>query len=362
MIFDDKKKAVYLLAHTKGIGSIKGRRVISALSDITMLFSKIVILRDALTRIIGEKEYVELCENVRTFDFDKLEEEYASQETKIITVVDEEYPKSLMCYEDMPLILYCKGDISLLNKPCFAVVGTRYPTKYGVRATEEFVSQLSSRFCIVSGFARGVDSKAHRVCLDVKGKTIAVMGCGVDVVYPAENYALYKDILSYGLVISEYDNKTKATACNFPSRNRIISGLSSGVLITEAGEKSGTMITKDYALSQGKDVYCVPGSIYSNASGGCNRSIRECQSRAVMDINDIYDEMGIGKVDTKKPNNIQLDFNEEMILNKLNQNGEMHFEEILDEVDLTVPQLNSLLIKMEAVGLINKTKTNYWSV
>ncbi len=362
MMFDDKKKAVYLLAHTKGIGNVKGRRVISALSDVTRLLYDINSLGETLIRIIGEKEYTELSSNVNTIDFVELEKLYLNQETKLVTFVEDEYPKSLLSYEDMPLILYCKGDISLLNKPCFAVVGTRYPTKYGLRATEEFVSQLSGRFCIVSGFARGIDSKAHRVCLDTMGKTIAVMGCGVNIVYPAENYALYKDIANYGLIISEYDNNTKVNACNFPARNRIISGLSSGVLITEAGEKSGTMITKDYAMAQGKDIYCVPGSIYSNTSGGCNRSIRECQSRAVLDVNDIYDEMGIGKIETTKPTNIQLDFNEELIINKLTLNGEMHFEEILEEVDLTVPQLNSLLIKMEAVGLINKTRTNYWSV
>lgn len=362
MKLSDKQKAIYLIAHTKGIGNIKGRRIIENIPNVADILTDISTCRNFILSATGEKEYGELCVTLNEIDFAIVEEKLTKLDINLVCLSESTYPISLLPYDDMPLILYCKGDIELLNKPCFAVVGTRYPTKYGLRATEEFVTRLSEKFCIVSGMARGVDSKAHRVSLDNRGKTIAVLGCGVDVVYPPENYSLYKDIVSYGLVISEYEEGTKANACNFPARNRIISGLSDGVLITEAGLKSGTFITHKYALEQGKDVYCVPGSIYNNMSGGCNRSIRECQSRAVLDINDIYDEMGINKVETAKPSALQLDINEEVIVSCITQNGEMHFEELLDQVDLTVPQLNSLLMKMETVGLINKTKTNYWSV
>lgn len=362
MKLSERQKAIYLIAHTKGIGNIKGKRLIQGISDVENILTDIERYRGKIVAIVGEKEYVEMCAALSEIDFCEVESRLTKLDITLVCVGEDNYPTSLLPYEDMPLILYCKGDISLLNKPCFAVVGTRYPTKYGLRATEEFTASLSERFCIVSGMARGVDSKAHRVALDSKGKTIAVLGCGVDVVYPAENYALQQDIVSYGLVISEYDEGTKANACNFPARNRIISGLSKGVLITEAGIKSGTFITHKYALEQGKDIYCVPGSIYNASSGGCNKSIRECQSRAVLDVNDIYEEMGINKVDIIKPSAMQLDINEEIIINCIAKGGEMHFEELLNEVDLTVPQLNSLLIKMETVGLINKTKSNYWSV
>lgn len=362
MKFSDKQKAIYLIAHTKGIGNIKGRRIIDNLPEIENILTDLSSWRNRILTVTSEKDYLELSATIKEINFDNLEDKLTKLNIELVCLSEDTYPKSLLAYEDMPLILYCIGDISLLNARCFAVVGTRYPTKYGIRATEEFTASLCEKFCIVSGMARGVDSKAHRTCLDNRGKTIAVFGCGVDVVYPQENYALYKDIATYGLIISEYEEGTKANACNFPQRNRIISGLSEGVLITEAGLKSGTFITHKYALEQGKDVYCVPGSIYNSASGGCNRSIRECQSRAVLDINDIYDEMGINKVETTKPSAIQLDINEEIIVSCITQNGEMHFEELLDEVDLTVPQLNSLLMKMETIGLINKTKTNYWSV
>ncbi len=362
MKFSERQKAIYLIAHTKGIGNVKGRRLIQGITSVEKIHTSIESFRGKIISLAGEKEYAEMQALLEEIDFGEVESRLTKLNIDIVCLGDDAYPKSLLPYEDMPLIIYCKGDISLLNKPCFAVVGTRYPTKYGLRATEEFTASLVERFCIVSGMARGVDSKAHRVALDNRGKTICVLGCGVDVVYPSENYALYQDIASYGLVISEYAEGTKANACNFPARNRIISGLSEGVLITEAGLKSGTFITHKYALEQGKDVYCVPGSIYNASSGGCNRSIRECQSRAVLDVNDIYDEMGINKVEITKPSAIQLDINEEIIVNCITQGGEMHFEELLNEVDLTVPQLNSLLTKMEMVGLINKTKSNYWSV
>ena len=142
----------------------------------------------------------------------------------------------------------------------------------------------------------------------------------------------------------------------------VISGLSRAVLITEAGENSGTMLTLNYALNQGKDVFCVPGSIYNKASAGCNKAIKECQTRLAVNVNDVYAELGMEKTDVSKPSNIQLDVNEDNIINALSRNGEMHFEEILGVVDISVPQLNALLTKMTAIGLITKTKHNYWSI
>ena len=357
-----RQKAVIIINRTTGIGKIKARRIIEELGEKPeIIFDGVSMLRKRLLSILTEKDYGELCLSVQTGC--ELEENTLTQKgICLATIVDEEYPEGLKVYPDAPIMLYYKGDVSLLKSNIFAVVGTRYPTRYGVRVTEEFVGNLSSRFTIVSGMARGVDSVAHRACLDNYGKTIAVLGCGVDVIYPPENKGLYDEIVERGLVISEYAPGEGANAHNFPARNRIISGLSRGVLVTEAGEKSGTILTINYALEQGKDVFCVPGSIYNQASAGCNRYIKECQSRAVVDVNDIYDEIGMKKADLSKPSALQLDVNESAILDELTRKGEMHFEELLDVVDLTVPQLNSLLIKMESVGLITKTKHNYWSV
>lgn len=362
MKLTNEQKAIYAILHTQGIGRSKCGKLLDKINNFGKIYEDVALLKSKLIQIISEKEYFALCESLKTIDFPQLEKLLEKNQVKMISVLDKEYPSSLNKLEDRPLILYCKGNIRLLNVECFAVIGTRYPTRYGIRVTEEFVTKLAERFCIVSGLARGVDSLAHKYTLQVKGKTIAVLGSGMDVVYPPENYDLYNEIIKTGLIISEYDMGTAANAYNFPARNRIVSGLSRGVLVTEAGIKSGTMITINCAEEQGVGVYCVPGSIYNAASGGCNKSIKICQSRMVLDVNDIYEEMGLNKVDIKKPSAIQLDINEERIITELTKNGEMHFEELIGIVDLTVPQLNSMLIKMEAVGLINKTKFNYWSV
>ncbi len=361
MKLTDKQKAVLIVTSAYGIGVTKGRKLLDAI-DADDMANNLAKCRSKIIALLGEKDYREICISAANANFDETERKLELCKVKLVTILDEEYPKNMLCYEDAPLLLYCKGDIGLLNLPAFAVVGTRFPTKYGVRATEEFVSKLSERFVIVSGMARGIDSVSHRTALESRGKTVAVLGCGVDVVYPPENKSLYDEIAEYGLVISEYPLGEAATAHNFPARNRIISGISRAVLITEAGESSGTMLTLNYALNQGKDVFCVPGSIFNKASAGCNKAIKECQTRLVTDVNDIYSELGMTKTDVSKPSNIQLDVNEDSVLNALAKNGEMHFEEILDVVDLSVPQLNSLLTKMTAVGLITKTKYNYWSI
>ena len=362
MSLTERQKAVLVINRANGIGKVKTRKIIQALDNCPeILLRNISLYRAKLMQCLSEKDYSELCLSLQQ-SFDETEKELERKGITVLTIADENYPKSLIVYDDAPIVLYCKGDISLLNQNCFAVVGTRYPTRYGVRVTEEFVSELSARFCIVSGMARGVDTIAHRSCLNAFGKTIAVLGCGVDVVYPAENKGIYDEIVERGIVISEYPPGEGVSAHNFPARNRIISGLSRGVLVTEAGEKSGTILTINYALDQGKDVFCVPGSIYNPASAGCNRYIKECQCRAVTNVNDIYDEIGLKKVDLTKPSAIQLDINENAIVEALTKNGEMHFEELLQVADLTVPQLNSLLIKMESVGLIVKSKHNYWSI
>lgn len=362
MKLSNKQRAVIILSKTKGIGVVKGRKIIDIVSNLEAIAYDLGSIRSELVAICGEKLYREICVSASGINFDNLERLYTEKGVKIVTVVDDEYPRAMLCYEDAPLLLYCKGDLRLLNVPSFAVVGTRFPTKYGIRVTEDFVEKLVERFCIVSGMARGVDSCAHKMALKERGKTIAVLGCGVDVIYPPENHQLYHDIIENGLIISEYDVGEQANAHNFPARNRIISGLSRAVLITEAGENSGTMLTLKYSLEQGKDVFCVPGSIYNKASTGCNKSIKSCQTRMVTDVNDIYYELGMNKVSNLKPSGLQLDINEDNIVNALTKNGEMHFEELLEVVDLGVSQLNSLLIKMTAIGLITKTKNNYWSI
>ena len=187
------------------------------------------------------------------------------------------YPEKLKFISCPPKQLFCLGNLKLLNQKSIAVIGSRQYSSYGERAAKDFAFHLAMKgICIVSGFAKGIDSFAHQACIEANGETIAVLGSGLDVIYPKENQKMYDEILFHnGLIISEFDLGTPPNRQNFPSRNRIISGLSDGVLVIEARKHSGTNITVDFALEQGKEVYVIPGNIYSKTSDGTNFLIKE---------------------------------------------------------------------------------------
>lgn len=219
---------------------------------------------------------------------------------KYTTPIDEDYPIRLTELKDMPIALYYKGSLAITMEPhTLGVVGSRRPTFYGVMETEEFVSELTSRgIVIVSGMAYGIDSKAHRAAIDSGGKTIAVLGGGVDICYPQVNIDLYQEISENHLLISEYEPGTAHVSKNFPMRNRIISGLSDGLLLVEAALRSGTLITADYALEQGKSIYGIPGRASDVMSRGVNSIIK--QGAALVDspsdiIKDIFNESFLPK-------------------------------------------------------------------
>ncbi len=210
----------------------------------------------------------------------------------VITLHDPSYPQALKYTADPPIVLYCRGRLTQ-DELCVAVVGSRKATWYGLDMSKRLSSELARHgVTVVSGMARGVDSRAHYGALEAGGRTIAVLGCGVDIVYPRENRNLMNEICSKGAVISEFLPGTEPMPFNFPARNRIISGLSQGVVIVEASEKSGSLITADYALEQGRDVFAVPGNINSVNSSGTNRLIRE-GARIITCAGDILDELNV---------------------------------------------------------------------
>lgn len=195
----------------------------------------------------------------------------------IMTIKDKDYPKNLLHIYDAPAILYYKGDKELLHTNIIAMVGCRECSDYGKEVSIKFSYELAKcGITIISGMAKGIDSYSHIGCIKGGGKTIAVLGNGLDIVYPKENSSLYNEILSTGgLILSEYIIGTKPSKLNFPARNRIISGLGKGIIVVEAKEKSGTLNTVDFALEQGKEVFVVPGSITSANSVGTNELIKQ---------------------------------------------------------------------------------------
>lgn len=280
-----------------------------------------------------------------------------------VTVLSDLYPAVLKDIYDPPQVLYCRGDLSLLGEDVerLAVVGTRRITRYGKDVTREFVSAFAKAgICVVSGLARGVDSAAHKAALEEGGKTVAVLGCGPDVVYPSENAELYDEIVSKGLVISEYPPGTPPHAFRFPERNRIISGISKGVLVTEAGAGSGSMITADCAIEQGRDLYVVPGNIFSESSRGCNDKIKELQAAAVTCPEDI---IGTREQRTDRESlAVQLTLDQARIISFLEECESAHFSELLEKSGLGVNELTALLSEMEIYGFINKLGGNYYSI
>ena len=244
---------------------------------------KVNQIGDILSEEILRKEYRQGLDN---------ELKYLNKNNiKHITIQDEEYPEKLRHIYDSPISIYCKGNISLLKEFSLAIIGCRENTEYGKVVTNYIGYNLGKeKLVTVSGLAKGIDSIAHKATLMGKGKTIAVIGSGLDNIYPKENIKLAEEIVKAGgLIISEYPIGTKPLNMNFPARNRIISGLSDGVIVIEAKKKSGTMITVDFALEQGKNVFVIPGNLTSKNSEGTNELIKQ-GAKCVTCMEDIYEE------------------------------------------------------------------------
>jgi len=275
----------------------------------------------------------------------------------IYTYFDKEYPSALKVIDYAPLVLYVKGDHSVVNELSIAVVGTRYPTVYGMNATEKLVFELAKKgLIIVSGLARGIDAIAHKTCMKAGSKTIAVLGCGISIDYPKENAPLKHEISTKGALISEFSINCKPYKDNFPLRNRIISALSAGVLVVEASDRSGALITARYALEQGKEVFAVPGSIFSLQSLGTNYLIKKGHAKLIQKTDDIIEEIPHylkkhTKLKIESPL-IEINPEEKFILNSLPTEETIYLDDLSLLTDLKPAALLPILLQLELKGLI----------
>lgn len=263
---------------------------------------------------------------------------------------EENYPQSLIYYSDCPFGMFFKGDISIINKnKNLSVVGSRNCTRYGSDATDYIIYELRHyEINIVSGLGRGIDSAAHRSAIKNKLKTVAILGCGINVVYPKENKNLYEQIINEGgCIFSEFPLGTKPLSLNFPIRNRIISGMSDGVLIIEGGEKSGTLITAGAALNQGKDIVVVPGSIFSLESKGTNKLIGD-GARIFNNIQDILDLLNIYSVSINNNREISIKNPLESKLCNIINDNPIHIDNIIKLTHIDINQLYKLLFELQA--------------
>lgn len=276
----------------------------------------------------------------------------------------EKYPDRLKYIDCPPPILYYIGDISLVEDDCVAVIGSRVSSSYGRKCAENFAETFAIHdVCVVSGMAEGIDGCAQNAALNGGGTTIAVLGGGVDHIYPQSNANLYKRICENGLVISEFPLASQPQKSNFPYRNRLIIGLSDCLVVTEAGLPSGTMSTVDYALEQGKNVYAVPGSINSPTSAGTNYLIKNGCFCAI-DPYDVLSEFGKFKIDKSKgsiPYDENLDSLQNDIL-KLLTIEDLSFEQLEEALNVDTEQLNMALTMLEICGYVDKEAGRTYSL
>jgi len=284
-------------------------------------------------------------------EMDRLEE----RDIQVLTWEDSSYPPRLKEIYSAPAVLYLKGNLLPEDEWAVAVVGTRRATVYGREATEQMAGGLGrNRVTVVSGLAKGIDTAAHQAAIREGGRTIAVLGSSLDCLYPAENARLAAAIIEHGAVLSEYPLGTKPAPTNFPWRNRIISGLSLGVLVVEAGEDSGANITVKYALEQNREVFAVPGGIFWPKSRGANNWIKQ-GAKLVMDVGDILEELNLQMIPQQKEARAILpaDEVEASLLSRLSRDP-THIDELRAASGLPISTVSSTLAMMELKGMVRQ--------
>ncbi len=354
----EEKLYIGALQSVSGIGAVTIRLLIEVFEEPSIAWHAseaelyaLPFMKEAQVRAIVEKR--------KTFSVDYFYSYLEKERIGYITFIEEEYPPLLAQIYQAPVGLFYKGEWFLPKWP-LAMVGARHATPYGKNVAAYFAGALAeSGVTIISGGATGIDSVVHEAALQAGGKTIAVLGNGVDIVYPKHNKRLFSLIEEQGLLISEYTPGTKPIGGNFPSRNRIISGLSRGVVVVEAASRSGTLITADYALSEGRDVFAIPGNVLSKHAEGTHWLMRQ-GAIVLIKPEDVLGEYGW--FEEKEGSQIEktvLSFTleENIVLQALSSERETPLELILQKTDLSFSKLSVLLLSLELKGAI-KSKGN----
>ncbi len=316
-------------------------------------------------KFISEKAIKNIVKYKTKSYLDDINEKLNKCGMKYVTVDQDSYPEKLKNIFDPPYVLFYRGNRDVLDNFSIAVVGSRKATGYGAMCAQKFSKELSEQgVSVISGMAYGIDSRSHEASLAGKGKTVAVLGSSVDRPYPIRNKGLMERIIeNNGAVISEYPPETNALPGFFPMRNRIISGISNGVLIVEAAKKSGSLITMDYALEQGKNVFAVPGNINSRMSEGTNTIIRE-GAKLVTCIKDILEEYDIKTCIHKRKfkEDAKLSELEKKIVKLLKINGSMHVDLICANTGICIKDVLGVLNILQIKGIVLELGGNVYSV
>ena len=333
-----------------GVGPVRYRELKAAFGSPKAVFEA----REAdLAAVVG----VRAAAQIKSFALSRVEKEWEQIRRLGLTLLmeeDETYPDALRPFAYSPPVLYVQGDPAALSREGVAVVGTRRPTSYGRSVARKFAYELAARgFCVISGGARGVDTEAHRSALAAEGKTVVVLGSGLDRPYPPENRRLFREVLEKGgALVSEFPLGTGPAAENFPRRNRIISALAVATLVVEAGEQSGALITVRWALQQGKDVYAVPGPITSPQSRGTNRLIREGAIPA-LSPEEFLQDLGLGSPKVREQVQLTLTPEESEVYEALSLEP-IHVDDLAEALGKPPSQVLITLLSLELKGAVQQ--------
>lgn len=358
------EKEILIWLNSLGIGNINIEKIIDYFYDLNEFWqsaNKQVLNLNSLKEEVKEKIIYNRSQN----NIERLLDNIEKLNIDVVTIYDENYPIGLKSLYDNPKVLYIKGKIDY-DKVTMAIVGSRKATSYGKWACEKFTKELVDLgITIVSGLASGIDTIAHRTTIDHGGKTIGVLGNGIDIIYPKRNHSLYKDMEESGAIITEFPPGTPPMAFNFPQRNRIISGLSRGVIVIEAQEKSGSLITAHHALDQGKDVFALPGNINSIFSSGTNKLIKD-GAKPLLDIDDIIEEIielqEMILLKNKKEINY-LNYSEtEIKIIKMIEESPMHSDTIAYKVGIDISTVTGILTVLELKGVIKELSGRVFTI
>lgn len=364
----DELIALIQLSEIEGLGVNKLRNLINHFSSpLEALSSDYVELShvEGISQVLAKRI---VNENIEKKNLKKSEAQLnllEKHKARLITFWDDDYPYYLRKIYDPPVFLFIKGNLLPEDENSIAIVGTRNPTQYGKKITEKIMSELIEyRVTIVSGLARGIDTIVHSITLNKNSRTIAVLGSGLDFIYPAENRNLFKSIPENGCIVSEYLFGTKPDAMNFPRRNRIISGLSLGTVIIETDITGGAMLTARYALDQNREIFAVPGNIDSPKSRGTNFLIQSGQAKLVTSAEDIIVEFGsrFSKQETKR---LEVDLSSlnifESKIYQIFDSNPIHIDVISEKTQLSTSECLVHLLSLEFKGLIKQLPGKYFS-
>lgn len=360
MHFDKKRQALIYLNYIR----VNNRRILELAEKVDL--DKFFELEKEELSFLDKRIFEKIFDPKNLEEFKYYQDKLDTEDFSIVTIFDEDYPENLKNIPDRPALLYYKGKLEENDKYSVAFVGARRCTDYGKRACQKLVSEVAEKgITTVSGLAYGIDSICHTTSLRQDKRTIGVIGCGIDVIYPKQNRRLYQEMEEKGLILSEFPLETPPASYNFPQRNRIISGLSLATVVVEAKEKSGTMITTNFALEQGREVFCVPGNINSIYSKGTNKLIQE-GSKLVTCAEDIIEEirefsfLEEEKIEEKDYSYLEND--EIRLIKYIEENPNANPDLMSQGLQLSIDDVNYLLTSLELKDFIENIGNNLFAI